>query len=298
VDERVRTVLVTGCSSGFGRAMVTAFLRAGWTVVATARHASARPHLLADALAPHAGHVSWLDLDVTRESDHASVAGFVRERHGQLDCLVNNAGHAVFGALEDLAPYQLREQIDVNYLGPALLTRHLLPLLRQARGRLIWVSSMFGETGFALSASYCAGKFALEGLAESLRLELAPHGVQVALVAPGRHRTGFAQNATWGETTFFRSSPYLGQSLGYAALKATLTARTAPGPEALARVVVRLAGRRHMPLRVRVGGDARTVHLLRRMLPERLWLAVWSAICGRALRAPAAPNALEGLREA
>jgi len=228
-----------------------------------------------------------------------AVAAFVRERHGHLDCLVNNAGHAIFGALEDLAPAQLREQIDVNYLGPALLTRQLLPLLRQARGRIICVSSMFGETGFALSASYCASKFALEGLAESLHLELAPHGVQVALVAPGRHRTGFAQNATWGETTFAQSSPYLGQSLGYAALKATLAARAAPGPEALARVVVRLAGRRHMPFRVRVGADARTVHLLRRMLPERLWLAVWSAICGRALRAPAAaPNALDRLREA
>ena len=291
-----RTVLVTGCSSGFGHAMISRFLRDGWSVVATARRASARRHLFAEALAAHPTRLSLLDLDVTVEAERLAALESLRARPGRLDCLVNNAGRAVFGALEDLAPAELREQIEVNYLGPALLTRELLPLLRSARGRIICISSMFGETGFALSGAYSAAKFALEGLAEALRHEMAPHGVQVALVEPGRFRTAFAENARWGESSFAPSSPYLRQSRGYAALKARLAAGRTPGPDVVADAVVRLASQRRMPLRVRVGADVRAVHAARRLLPERAWVALWGAICSRALAAktrPVGPGARE-----
>jgi NAD(P)-dependent dehydrogenase (short-subunit alcohol dehydrogenase family) len=300
VPDGPRVVLITGSSSGFGRAMVSAFLRGGWSVLATARRAGARRELFAGDLAAHPGRLSVVDLDVTSEAAREATAAIVLGHHRRLDCLVNNAGRAVFGALEDLTPAQVREGVEVNYLGPALLTRALLPALRAARGRVICVSSMFGEQGFALSASYCAGKFALEGFAASLRHEVAPHGVQVALVEPGRHRTAFAQNAGWGEATFAPSSPYREQSFGYAALKSRLAHRPAPAAESVARVVLRLANRKRMPLQVRVGADARVAHALRRILPERAWLRLWDAMCARALRASAeTPPATAGeLRQA
>jgi NAD(P)-dependent dehydrogenase (short-subunit alcohol dehydrogenase family) len=275
-----RVVLITGCSSGFGRAMAGAFRARGWTVVATARRASARG--LADAL----------DLDVTCAAERDAAAAHLRARHGRLDCLVNNAGAAVFGAVEDVAPDQLRAQVEVNYLGPALLTRALLPLLRPARGRVICVSSMLAETAFPLTAAYGAAKAALENFAEALRHEVAPHGVQIAVVAPGRHRTDFARNAAWGAATGDGASPYRAQSQGYARMKAALAGRPAPGPDAVARTVVALAERRRMPFRVRAGADARAAHLLRRFLPEPVALALWGALAARLLRARApAPGA-------
>lgn len=284
-----RCVLITGCSSGFGRAMVPAFLDRGWSVIATLRDAPTRAAVLDEERATHPSALTVLSLDVTSAAERAAVAAVVARRPAGLDCLVNNAGAAAFGALEDLSAEQLRAQMEVNFFGPALLIRELLPALRRARGRVVNVSSLFGETGFPLTSAYCASKFALEGLSESLRQELAPHSVQVALVEPGRYRTRFGENAVWGERSFRPGSAYTAQTAAYARLKQGFASRPAGGPEAVARTVVALADSRSLPLRSRVGGDARLLHLLRRLLPERAASCLLGAAYARSLAEDGAP---------
>jgi NAD(P)-dependent dehydrogenase (short-subunit alcohol dehydrogenase family) len=292
MTARPPTVLITGCSSGFGRAAVRAFAREGFTVLATARRLAARPALSRELEGEHPGRVHPLSLDVTDAAEREAVTATVRARPGGLDCLVNNAGFGLFGALEDCAPEQLRRQMEVNFFGAALLTQALLPSLRAARGRVINVSSMLGSVGFPLTGAYCASKFALEGLTAALALELGPHGVGVALVEPGGHPTRFAANVEWGEGSHRAGSAYGPPSARYRQLLETFDARRrGASPDAVAQAVVRLALARRLPRRRRVGRDARLVHVLRRILPEGLWHAVYARVCGRALRATPPPAA-------
>jgi NAD(P)-dependent dehydrogenase (short-subunit alcohol dehydrogenase family) len=280
----VRVVLVTGCSSGFGRAMVPAFLERGWRVLATLRGPDERGPALAAEGERHPGRLLVVSLDVTRDDERRATVAAARARWGRLDCVVNNAGRALWGALEEVTPGELRAQMEVNFLGGALLVREALPLLRASGGRVILISSIFGRAGFPLSSAYCASKFALEGFGAAVREELRPHGVQVAVVEPGRHRTGFIGRAAWGEESGSARSPYRAQSTAFAELSRRLA--DSPGPPAarVAAAVVALAGRRRMPARVRVGRDAQLAHLVSRCLPERLAGAVWALACARALR--------------
>ncbi len=266
-----RTVLITGCSSGFGYHMTRLFLEAGWTVIPTLRDARRR----ADALGlPKNKRLHILNLDVAKPEERAAACAFIA-KHGRLDCLVNNAGYGLVGALEDVSEEQIRQQIDVNFTAVALLTRSLLPALRRTQGRVINVSSLFGYTGFPLNALYCASKFALEGFTEALHHELAPHGIQVALIEPGRHRTRFADNMVWGEKSAAEDSEYRLQSANLQRLRARLRAKSAVAPQQVACKVLALAKRSRMPLRTRVGRDAQTLHYLRRLLPAAVVQALF-----------------------
>jgi NAD(P)-dependent dehydrogenase (short-subunit alcohol dehydrogenase family) len=270
-----KTVLITGSSTGFGRGLVPRFLDAGCTVLATMRRADSRKELFQAEAAKAAGRLFVINLDVTDGEDRRGVARLIEDRFsGRLDCLVNNAGVGLFGALEDVSEAQIRGQMEVNFFGLALLTRQLLPALRRARGRIINVSSVLGYTGMPLSSLYSASKFAVEGLSESLYYELRPHGVQVAIVEPGAFRTGFRDNLAYGENSFGPSSAYARQ---FAAFKRYREAReTGPGkpPDAVLDAVMKLAAAKRMPLRVRCGKDAKAGYAARRILPAGLYLAV------------------------
>lgn len=250
----MKRVLITGCSSGFGRAMTLGFLERGWEVVATARD----PRRV--DLAPHP-HLQVRKLDVTVAADR--VLGDL----DRLDCLVNNAGFALFGATEDLDEDQLRAQMDTNFLGVVLLTARLLPLLRAARGSVVNISSVMGWMTFPLSSAYCASKFALEGWAEALHFELDPHDVRVYLVEPGGHRTAFGANIQWGRG---QTAAYLGQTAAYHRLRDRIGRRPgAAGPDRVARLTVGLAESRPRGLRHPVG-FARLQRWYDRFVPE--WL--------------------------
>ena len=282
-----RTVLVTGASSGFGRAMVGRLLAADWRVLATLRQAPARRDLFAAELAAHPGSLEVLSLDVASAAEREAMAAALAARPEGLQAFVSNAGYGLFGPLEELTEAQLRDQLEVNLVGAALLTRALLPALRRARGRIVFVSSLLGARGLPLTSAYCASKFALEGLAESLYHELRPLGVQVAIVQPGGHRTGFGDHAAWGEASVL-GSPYARRVAAYRERLAGRRSRPAPGPEPVARAVERLLAAGRMPLRVRVGADSRLSRLLGRLLPEHADWRAWGALVDRAI--PTSPS--------
>ncbi|MGP4109588.1 oxidoreductase [Streptomyces sp. 4N509B] len=181
--------LITGASSGFGRALAEAALAAGDTVVATAR----RPEAVHDLVVAHPDRVAAVQLDVT---DHARLADVVAEVvlwYGRIDVLVNNAGHGQVGAVEETTERELREIMDLHFFGPAALVRAVLPHMRaQKSGAIVQMSSFGGQVAYPGFSAYCASKFALEGLSESLRQEVEPHGVKVMIVEPGAFRTSFS----------------------------------------------------------------------------------------------------------
>ncbi|WP_425825010.1 oxidoreductase [Streptomyces fractus] len=187
-----RVWLVTGASSGFGRAITEAAVAAGDVVVAAAR----RTAPLDDLVAAHPDQVETLALDVTAIGDVQAAVDGVAARHGRIDVLVNNAGRGMVGAVEEATDAELRDLMDLHFFGPAALTRAVLPhMRRRGSGTIVQLTSMGGRFAFAGVGAYCATKFALEGLSEALAAEVAPLGIRVLIVEPGAFRTGFAGSA-------------------------------------------------------------------------------------------------------
>ncbi|MEW1826679.1 oxidoreductase [Streptomyces sp. NPDC088196] len=180
--------LVTGASSGFGRAIVEAALAAGDVVVGAAR----RTEGLDDLVAAHPDQMETLRLDVTDTGAAEAAVRDVVARHGRIDVLVNNAGRALVGAFEETTEQELRDLFDLHVFGPAALTRAVLPFMRERRsGAVVQMSSMGGQMSFAGVSAYSGTKFALEGLSEGLADEVAEYGIKVLIVEPGAFRTSF-----------------------------------------------------------------------------------------------------------
>lgn len=269
-----RVVFITGCSSGFGKLAVSLFLKKGWHVIATMRNAQDRKHLFDLELTQFKDQLHLFSLDVTSQKDISSASDYIRNHfNNRVDCLINNAGFGLFGALEDITEDQLRHQFEVNFFGVTHLTQALLPSIRNAKGKIINVSSVLGFIAMPLTSAYCASKYALEGLTESLYYELKPFGVQVALVEPGAFRTRFDEAVNWGQNCFSDSSPYQLLSLKYRKFRGKLSSpRKSSKPEEVAKTFVRLAEMKKIPFRVRCGVDAKIAFRLKRILPEGAFL--------------------------
>jgi NAD(P)-dependent dehydrogenase (short-subunit alcohol dehydrogenase family) len=200
-------VLITGCGSGLGLEAALAFARAGDTVFATVRDLG-RADMLSAAAAAEGLELNIDELDVARPERFEAVLADVQRRAGRLDVLVNNAGRLPVGAFEDIDEAELRRVMEVNFFGPALLTRSALPMMRrQGAGYVIMVSSLSGLAGRAGDTAYAASKFALEGLTEALRHEVMRWNIKTALVEPGSYATGMFRAAPAGGCT--PGSPYL-----------------------------------------------------------------------------------------
>jgi NAD(P)-dependent dehydrogenase (short-subunit alcohol dehydrogenase family) len=268
-----RVVLVTGCSSGIGLAAAQRFASRGWRVIAGLRDPARAPRDLAGMIR--------LPLELSDERQVVEAAAGVE----RLDCLVNNAGYGLTGPFASYTAAQMQRQLQVNVLGPALLTQQLLPALKRARGRVITVSSLCGEAGMPMMTMYCAAKYALEGWSESLRYELAGEGVQVALVEPGGFRTRFADNLEWGALPLAAGGGEARQLAAYRAMREKLLASHGADPAPVAEAIVRLAHAKRMPIRTRVGADSRALRAIKRWLPERLAIGLIGAAFRRRLAA-------------
>jgi NAD(P)-dependent dehydrogenase (short-subunit alcohol dehydrogenase family) len=185
----VPSVLISGASRGIGRATALRLAGAGWAVYATVRQAADGEELVAAAAG---GEVHPLTLDVTDDAGIEALAEALPER---LDAIVNNAGIVVSGPLETLSAEDLRRQFEVNVVGAVALTNAVLPRLRAARGRIVFVSSLSGLVSTPMTGAYNASKFAIEAIADAWRLELRPWGVKVVLVEPAMTDTDLWRKA-------------------------------------------------------------------------------------------------------
>ncbi|MGP4084405.1 oxidoreductase [Streptomyces sp. KR55] len=182
------TWFITGASRGFGLEIARQALERGDKVVATAR----RPQDVQDALSQYGDSLLAVALDVTDEAQAREAVEAAAERFGTIDILVNNAGRGVLGAVEETTDAAFRSVYDTNVFGLANVTRAVLPVMRRQRsGRVLNLSSIGGFESAAGFGVYCSTKFAVEGLSEAMRAELAPLGIQVTIVEPGYFRTDF-----------------------------------------------------------------------------------------------------------
>jgi NAD(P)-dependent dehydrogenase (short-subunit alcohol dehydrogenase family) len=181
--------LITGCSTGFGRAISIAALSNGDKVVVTARNIED----IKDIVQENAENALALTLDVTKEKDITAVVNATIEKFGKIDVLVNNAGIGYFGAIEESEDEQVKQMFDINVFGLAKMTQSVLPFMRkQKSGHIINISSIGGLRSFPGVGFYNATKYAVDGLSESLAKEVAPLGIKVTIVCPSGFRTDWA----------------------------------------------------------------------------------------------------------
>lgn len=260
-----KRVLVTGASSGIGRAAAQRMADDGWEVVATARDE-------ADLAGLREEGFSAYRLEMTDAEDLARVAADVAE--DGLDGLVNNAGVGVMGPVEMLPVEAWRRQFEVNLFGHMELTRLLIPALRRRRGRIVFLSSLAGRISIPMMGAYCASKFALEAAADALRMELRRDGIRVSLVEPGPVETQFQDTARRNlrEATVPAERSYE-EAIDHLA-REMMTGFGTVGGGRVARKVRRALVARWPRARYRVGGLASLGVHLSRMTPRPLRDAV------------------------
>ncbi|WPO43960.1 oxidoreductase [Tardiphaga sp. 42S5] len=253
-----KVALVTGASSGIGKASTAALRDAGFHVFGTSRRPSAQS---GDAPA-------MLSCDVT---DDASVAECVRSvigQAGRLDVLVNNAGHGLTAGAEESTLNQTKALFDVNFFGVVRMTNAALPFMREQNGgRIINVSSVLGFIPSPYSALYSATKHALEGYSESLDHELRPFGIRVSLLEPAYTRTSFEENTSRPDRPLQVYEAARQNSLA----KTREIMKTAEGPGEVGRMVVEAATAAVPRRRYACGKEARKISLLRRFVPPSLF---------------------------
>ncbi len=272
--EVSKAVLITGCSTGIGRATAERLAGAGHTVYATAR----RLDSIADL---EAGGCRLLACDVNDEASMAAAVRAVEEAEGAVGVLVNNAGYSQSGAIETVPMEQVQKQFDTNVFGLIRMTQLVLPGMRAQRwGRVVNISSMGGKMTFPGGGLYHATKYAVEAISDALRFEVAGFGVQVVIVEPGLIRTEFADTAVGaiGEVKGGEedaSDPYA--KFNRAVAKATAETYTGPlgklggGPEAVAETIQKAIEADKPRTRYPVTPSAWLAMAQRRMLPDRAW---------------------------
>ncbi|MET7479120.1 oxidoreductase [Streptomyces sp. NPDC005648] len=249
--------LVTGASSGIGRAAALALVSAGFAVVGTSRNA---------AKAEPLSGVTFLDLDVADDKSVRSLVEEVIERFGRIDVLVNNAGVGAVGAGEESSINQAKEVFDINVFGVIRMTNAVLPHMRaQGSGRVVNVSSMMGQVPAPFMAVYAATKHAVEGYSESVDHELREHGVRMLLVEPAYTSTNFEASSMGPDSPLpvYAAQREVSRDVLSTAL------RTADDPAVVAKVIVTAATDSKPKLRYPAGPMARRVSLLRRFVPSR-----------------------------
>lgn len=247
--QTTQTWIITGASKGLGRALADAALAAGDNVVAAVRD----PDAVSDLAAAYADTCAVVRFDARDTDAAAGLVDAALRRFGRLDVLVNNAGRAVVGAIEEIGDAQLRDLMDLHLFGPAALVRAALPVMRgQGSGTIVQMSSQGGRVAFPGVSAYCASKFALEGWSESLASEVAPFGVRVLIVEPSRFRTAFNADLEFSET----SLTYRDTLAGLRSDMADADGVQEGDPVRAADILVRLAHSDDVPLRLPLGREA------------------------------------------
>lgn len=275
MTQHTPVALITGCSSGIGRATAKLLAERGWRVFATARRLETINDLAND-------HITPLRLDVTNEESMTSAVEQVLAQAGRVDALINNAGYAQAGALEEVSVDEVRRQFETNIFGALRLAQLVLPTMRaQRRGRIVNVSTMGGRVVIPFIGLYNASKFALEAMSDALRMETRPFGVQVIVVKPGSTRTNFNAVATRQAERFITgsNSPYYRFIQPFRRFIEQATNLGWP-PETVARVIYHALTTRRPPARYAATPDARIMLAIVPWLSDRKRDTLWGWLLG------------------
>jgi NAD(P)-dependent dehydrogenase (short-subunit alcohol dehydrogenase family) len=253
--NREKTVLVTGASSGIGRVAARLLAQRGYTVFGTSRDPACSEPIEGAELLP---------LDVRDDASATACVETIIERTGRLDILVNNAGYALAGSLEETSLAEAKAQFETNFFGVARMVNAVLPHMRAQRaGRIVTTGSLAGMAPIPFMGFYSAIKFALEGYCETLRQELKPFGIHVALVEPGWIKTALGEHLAQSSEQIADYAPWRDRALG--AVMDMIAVATPP--EVVAGRILKIIETGRPRLRNSVGNDAKIVLWLRRLAP-------------------------------
>lgn len=253
----MKTILITGASTGIGKATAIYFAQKGWNVAATMRNTENGKDLLAY------NNVKVLALDVLNQDSINKAIADTIELFGQIDVLFNNAGYALVGAFEAMSQEQIKKQFDTNVYGVMNVTRAILPYFRNKRnGTIINTTSMGGLLTFPLYSVYHATKWALEGFMESLHFELKPFNIKLKNIEPGAIKTDF-----YDRSLAFVSMDAYDTYVKTAHQNMLAAGASAPGPEIVAKMVFKAANDNNFKLRYPVGGGGPLLLFIRWLLP-------------------------------
>jgi short-subunit dehydrogenase len=257
-DKRREVVLVTGASSGIGNSIATALAKNGYTVYGTSRTPESRPRRADEFF-------ELIRMDVCDDESVSHAISYIRAKEGRIDILIHNAGAGIAGAFEETPLLEAAKQLDLNVMGVARTIHELLPDMRRDGGVILVIGSIAGMVGLPFQAYYSAGKHALEGLIDSLRLELSGWPVRVSLIQPGAFRTGFrAARKLYGMDD---GSPYVENGRRAITLAEQLEKKGAD-TVLVARMVMKLVRKRRIGPRYSVGFlHQRLAVILLRLLP-------------------------------
>ena len=280
------TILVTGASSGIGEAIARQLLADGYRVYAGARRT--------ERMAPlgQAG-ARLLALDVTDEASMTAAIQTIVSEAGRLDVLVNNAGYGSYGSLEDVPLEEGRRQFEVNVFGLARLTQLALPIMRkQKAGKIVNITSVGGKMHEPFGSWYHATKFAVEGMSDCLRMELAPFGIDVIVIEPGAIKTEWTAIARDNLLKYSGDSAYAHGAQAHARMFAMVDrGPQASKPEVVAKTVSRALAAQRPRTRYATGGGAKPILLLRWLLSDRMFDRLMGFIESRMSGMPAQPRA-------
>ncbi|MCM3737184.1 oxidoreductase [Bacillus cytotoxicus] len=267
-----KIAIITGSSSGFGLLTSLEFAKKGYLVIATMRNIEKQTKLLEQAALLHLEHnIIIHQLDVTSQKSIENFTSFINNL-GRVDILINNAGYASGGFVEEIPIEEYRNQFETNVFGAIAVTREVLPVMRkQKHGKIINVSSISGKMGFPGLSPYVASKYALEGWSESLRLEVKPFGIDVSLIEPGSYNTNIWEiGQKLAESTSESKSPYK-EYMKKIEQHIHNGSESFGDPKDVAEKIVSIAESQHPTLRYPVGKGVKLIILLKNVLPWKWW---------------------------
>lgn len=263
-----QVILITGASSGIGKAAAELFMKKGYHVYGTSRKAEiSDKHTYSDAQS--GGFIDMIPLDVTSDDSVKNAIDVVLFKEGHIDVLVSNAGMGIAGSIEDTTMDEAKKQFEVNFFGSLRVIKAILPVMRkQGFGKIIALSSVAGVISIPYQAHYSSSKFALESIMEALRYEVSPFNIKVCLVEPGDTKTEFTSNRIYSENAN-QNSPYF-ESFKKSIARMERDEQNGVSPEKVAKTIYKMAVRKNPPVRTAVGFQYKLILFLKKILPAKV----------------------------
>jgi len=265
VMEYGKSVLITGASSGMGKACAEYLSAHGYHVYGASRHGDGSIYTNDKS----DGFISTLYMDVRDERTVREAVDYIIKKENSVDIAINCAGYSLSGAVEDVSPEEAMAEFDTNFFGVLRVCRAVLPHMRaKGNGLIINIGSVAGFIAIPYQSMYSASKYALEALSQALRIETKPFGIKVALIEPGDIKTGFTSARVWAEAAK-DDTPYK-ERCQKAVEAMAKSEMNAPGPEIVVKAVEKIINSKNPPIRTVVGADYKLIAFLKRLVPDKL----------------------------
>lgn len=271
-------VLITGASSGIGKAIAEALAKLGYKVYGTSRKLEAGKILeVIPKSQNNPGFLHMLQLDVCSEESVENAVNLVLNKEGRIDILINNAGFGIAGSIEDTTVEEALSQFDANFFGVLRMCRKVMPAMRANKNGLILnISSVAGLISVPFQSMYSASKYAVEALTEALRIEVKPFGIRVSMVEPGDTKTGFTDKRIYVAASA-EDSVY-NEKFTKSIKTMEVSEMNGPGPDKIVKAALKIISMKNPPIRITAGFSYKAIVFLKRVLPARLVSYVVSKI--------------------